>query len=363
MPVCKNDKLKHYKGNEPSPKGRGYCAHAEKIGTIKKGLDGNKWIITKTSTGSLRWTKLKTKSKSFKKPTSIMKTSAKKHPTKSNRTKNNCKKVVIYEKSGFFTGYSRLIGLEGDVKGTIHKYISYNNFDPIATEIPSGYTKSKYKNGKFFNELVKNNYCDNDDTKIYPTDDIYKNITKVGKRYFILDNGGYTAMVHINSNIVSVYRYKGTGDDDDTKYIKLIKQYKPLKLYVGNSYLSEMSKYSHGPKYDGNSILLKINKNTYVFIGESVYEFNVSDDDIVEYYSTVANDDVPYPIAIGKKNIYFMIGKKYISIDKFKQLLNITSIPNNIKYDLHAYYYDINDVNKSSKKFKKVKTVLKRFNI
>ena len=44
---CKNDKTKKYNGNEPSPKGLGYCAHAEKNGTIKKGKDGNKWIVKK----------------------------------------------------------------------------------------------------------------------------------------------------------------------------------------------------------------------------------------------------------------------------------------------------------------------------
>lgn len=30
MLECKNDKKSTYKGNEPSPKGFGYCAHAEK---------------------------------------------------------------------------------------------------------------------------------------------------------------------------------------------------------------------------------------------------------------------------------------------------------------------------------------------
>ena len=38
MPTCINDTLKHYKGDEPSPKGRGFCAHAEKVGTTKKDL-------------------------------------------------------------------------------------------------------------------------------------------------------------------------------------------------------------------------------------------------------------------------------------------------------------------------------------
>ena len=41
MPKCKNDKNRTYKGTEPSPKGLGICAHAEKIGLKLKGNDDN----------------------------------------------------------------------------------------------------------------------------------------------------------------------------------------------------------------------------------------------------------------------------------------------------------------------------------
>ena len=59
MPKCINDPKKSYKGDEPSPKGIGYCAHSEIVGTIRKGLDGNKWIISKTSKNIKRWIKYK----------------------------------------------------------------------------------------------------------------------------------------------------------------------------------------------------------------------------------------------------------------------------------------------------------------
>ena len=44
MPICKINKKKHYTGNEPSPKGLGYCASSEKEGKIMEGRDGNLWI-------------------------------------------------------------------------------------------------------------------------------------------------------------------------------------------------------------------------------------------------------------------------------------------------------------------------------
>ena len=57
MPKCKNDESRNYKGDEPSPKGLGYCAHAEKEGSQKKGKDGNMWIVSRTKTGTKRWNK------------------------------------------------------------------------------------------------------------------------------------------------------------------------------------------------------------------------------------------------------------------------------------------------------------------
>ena len=54
---CKNDSTKSYKGDEPSPKGLGYCAHSEEIGKVRKGKDGNMWEIKTTIKGIKRWVK------------------------------------------------------------------------------------------------------------------------------------------------------------------------------------------------------------------------------------------------------------------------------------------------------------------
>ena len=66
---CKNydgsNKVGYYKGDEPSPKGLGFCAKYEVDGNIRKGKDGNLWEVTNG-----RWVKTKLsldKSKSAKK--------------------------------------------------------------------------------------------------------------------------------------------------------------------------------------------------------------------------------------------------------------------------------------------------------
>ena len=57
MPYCINNSKKTYKGDEPSPKGFGYCASGEKEETEMKGKDGNMWIKKND-----RWVKKNTKS-------------------------------------------------------------------------------------------------------------------------------------------------------------------------------------------------------------------------------------------------------------------------------------------------------------
>jgi hypothetical protein len=68
MYICKNDPKKFYKGDEPSPKGFGYCAHSESIGKVRKGKDGNMWKVESTSKGIKRWVKqIEKKEKNVKK--------------------------------------------------------------------------------------------------------------------------------------------------------------------------------------------------------------------------------------------------------------------------------------------------------
>lgn len=59
MPSCKNDTKRYFKGTEPSPKGLGICAHAEKANVRRKGRNGKFWrvkvIRLKSGKRSKRW--------------------------------------------------------------------------------------------------------------------------------------------------------------------------------------------------------------------------------------------------------------------------------------------------------------------
>ena len=55
---CNCDPSKSYQGNEPSPKGLGYCAHCIPANITMKGLDGNLWENQEYSKGK-RWIKVR----------------------------------------------------------------------------------------------------------------------------------------------------------------------------------------------------------------------------------------------------------------------------------------------------------------
>ena len=60
MPQCINDPKTRYTGKEPSPKGRGYCAHATPISARKKGTDGQMYTVASRSNGTKFWKKVPT---------------------------------------------------------------------------------------------------------------------------------------------------------------------------------------------------------------------------------------------------------------------------------------------------------------
>jgi hypothetical protein len=312
MPKCINDLNKSYIGNEPSPKGLGFCAHAEKIGTIKKGKDGNMWIIKKTNNLIHRWIKITDKIISEKK------TNDKQNPD----NKLDCTKFVEYIDPR--TKHT-IKGLELK-KGFINQIFELNNLEKKATKIPKNYKKKKIQNN-----FIKK-YCDSTKEKLT------KNIIKINhpnsKQYFIHNNGKKPFLVYISKNECNIYTYNGINDnkyylsqediDNEEKwiYFNKVATYKnPIKVFIGKSPKIKIFINDFGKDFDGNTILLQIEKENYVFIGPFIYEFSIKDDKIIEYYSPL-NYDIPNPYAIGNKNIYFMRDMVYVPIDNFSNLNN-----------------------------------------
>jgi hypothetical protein len=136
------------------------------------------------------------------------------------------------------------------------------------------------------------------------------------------------------------YKYKKYDEDTNTflyskKSIKYEKKnyFKYKNIFIGKSPKNPRTIFSdgYGAKFTGNSILLQITKNKYVFIGNKIFSFT-SKSEIKKFVSPVGNNDLPYPYAIDIGGRYYLMIEDVI-IDK---ITNIKKYDN----DPYEFYYN-----------------------
>jgi hypothetical protein len=145
------------------------------------------------------------------------------------------------------------------------------------------------------------------------------------QEYYTHSNGSSPYKVEIiNNSLVRVFK-------SDICILNL----HPQEIFIGKSEKNKMTEYSggYGSQFDGNTILVKMNDTTYIYIGCKMQSFSTQYK-IISYHSPVGNNDVPYPYAVdSEKNYYLMIEnvvlKNSIELENF--LIN-----NNDPYE---YYY------------------------
>jgi len=172
-----------------------------------------------------------------------------------------------------------------------------------------------------------------------------------GKAYRIHDNGNYPFQVVVSGKTVEIYKGKQvTGDDYDENrnYNQLIRKLSVKEVYPGESLcgVSRVSDFHCGSDTIGNSVLLHIDGNRCVFVGKEIYEFTM-EDEIEAYYSMIGLDDVPSPILLGTRYVYFMLDRTYVSRDLFKAPMNKAEWA-----DSYAYYYGLKNLKTGEKTFK-----------
>ena len=101
-------------------------------------------------------------------------------------------------------------------------------------------------------------------------------------------------------------------------------------IFISKSKVCKMTEFSEAmdnPFYDGNTILLEIEGNEYMYIsGSELYEFK-TEGEIVDYTSLMGNNMCPYAVLIGEEYTYFIDNRyKFIENDKIEDgtLLNAT---------------------------------------
>ena len=124
-----------------------------------------------------------------------------------------------------------------------------------------------------------------------------------------------TYIVLIFADLKKTQIYKMPYRDSSHQEIEIVKSFDYLHVYGPD----ENNK-------DGN-FLFEIEDRKYVHVGERLFS-SETNDKIEKYFSEHGNNDVKYPFAYGKENIYFMAHQKYIPIQEYEK----STIKNEYQY-------------------------------
>lgn len=158
-----------------------------------------------------------------------------------------------------------------------------------------------------------------------------------GACYEIHDNRSTPFITCVETAKKQLTVYKAVPEDPDARHWKMIPadniysaNYKAV--FIGDN-VNGLKDYEKKGTGKGNSLLADLGAGRYVFVGEQIYEFTLAPGDVIEaYHSPIGNNDVPYPVAVGKEHLYFLLmgDYKYVPRALF-----------DLKGDLYRQFYDM----------------------
>ena len=151
--------------------------------------------------------------------------------------------------------------------------------------------------------------------------------------YKIHDNGGTPFTVAVDKTAKTAVVTSWGYDFDTEKRIKgpvvLTTGYEEIWIGRHSRRYEPEDYYEREPGQLGNTILLRVKGNTYIWIGWKILQFTLPANEIVVAYdSPIGNNDVPYPAVFTNRRVLLMIEE--------------VSVPNdalNLKGDPYAQYY------------------------
>jgi hypothetical protein len=155
------------------------------------------------------------------------------------------------------------------------------------------------------------------------------------KKYSIHNNYDEPFIVYINGLNIIIYKNYYECDDKPSGRVftddDIILKQKCKEIFIGKSFLNKMTEYSkgYGKRFDGNTILVRISDNKYIYISNIIYSF-ITKNKIIKYFSPVGNNDIPYPYAIDDKGYYYL----------FLDNIIVKNMPLYYKNEPYEYYYD-----------------------
>ena len=217
MLKCKNDPTRFFTGTEPSPKGLGWCAHSMNVGNIKKGKDGNKWVIKQVKNGSKRWMMIK-------------------------------EEDIEYDIDNIYKKYLNVIMEGTDGIKEIKKWIKNKTFEKKSKKLENDYINIKQKM-KGFNKFILEPY----------------------------GNASSSYLIYLNKKNKCVYIYKtpkifiNVQERPDWIYTILVSKFNYNKIYISSGE-SKSDRLIH------QAFLLEMTNNNYILIEEyNIIKLNIQD--------------------------------------------------------------------------------------
>lgn len=134
-------------------------------------------------------------------------------------------------------------------------------------------------------------------------------LTERRRNYYVHDSKHRPYKVTADHTGLHIYTYV-TYEKQYTIYSKLLKK---ITTFLGYWRGYDPSPYA----MHGNSILVQVSKHKYLYIGKTIYTF-ATYDEIKDYVSPVGKSDIPYPVAYGIDNVYFMLENCYVHKDELE---------------------------------------------
>jgi hypothetical protein len=121
-------------------------------------------------------------------------------------------------------------------------------------------------------------------------------------------------------------------EEEKTAYKEFMQKVVCEHVFVGETPKKRASSQSSNGAVDfhGNSILVKLKDNQYIFITDQIRRFSTKNDVISTFTLAMGKNGLPYPIAVGEKN-YYSLGDELLYLAK-------SEFPDTVKDDMQLVY-------------------------
>lgn len=131
------------------------------------------------------------------------------------------------------------------------------------------------------------------------------------KKYYTLDNGSKKYKVIINEKNIFIFSNDLNSDWLVLPLSTKRKESQNKQIFIGKN----TKKYCvYNGLFSGSSILVENKKNSYIFIGTKIIEFNTLEP-IIEFHSIIGNGYVVYPFALTNNYAYLILENVYLKRD------------------------------------------------